>query len=67
MIIEIKRNMNLKKLIKQAGVKQYEVAATLGIDESLLSKYIWGARKMPEDAINKLAELLEVNKSEIIL
>ena len=35
-MLEIKRNTNLKKILIDKGIKQYEVANVLGIDESTI-------------------------------
>lgn len=65
MLIEIKRNYNLKKILKEKGIKQYELARAVGIDESLISRHIIGARELQNETKEKIANILGVKKEEI--
>ncbi len=64
-MLEIKRNINLKKILIDRGIKQYEIANVLGIDESLISKHINGARELREEIKEKLAKLINIKKEDI--
>jgi len=65
MNIELGKNLFLKELIKRRGFRQYEIARLLGVHESLLSKYVIGARKLNEERKEKLAKILNVKKEDI--
>ena len=62
----LKKNIRLKVACIEKGIKQYELARFLGIDESLISKHINGIRELSEENINKATEFLRVNKENII-
>lgn len=51
--------MNFKKKIKSLGLKQKRIAQIIGVNETLLSLYLTGARDMPIDVQEKLKELLK--------
>ena len=61
----LKKNIKLKLICIEKGVKQYELARFLGIDESLISKHINGARELSEENKNKVAEFLKVKKENM--
>lgn len=52
-----------KIAVDSKGLKQMYVARALGIDYTLLSKYLCGEREMPKDIIKKLAKILKVKAS----
>ncbi|MDD5601321.1 MAG: helix-turn-helix transcriptional regulator [Actinomycetota bacterium] len=60
------KNLFLKELIMRRGYRQYEVARMAGIHPTLLSDYIIGARDISDERKQKLAEILGVDKEDII-
>jgi plasmid maintenance system antidote protein VapI len=65
MNLEIKRNYQLKEMIKRKGWRQYEIAKIAGFDEALLSRHINGSRELTDENKEKLAKILEVKKEDI--
>ncbi len=59
------KNLFLKELILRRGYRQYEVARMAGIPETILSRYIIGARDLSDERKQKLAEILGVEKEDI--
>lgn len=53
---------NIKLQIFRKGIHQNQLARTLGMDETLLSKIIRGFREPSEAQRKKLAEYLEANE-----
>ena len=51
-------NRELKKLIRESGLKQYIFAEKIGISGNTLSCYIMGIRKPKYDTAVKMAEIL---------
>jgi hypothetical protein len=49
-----------KIAIDQSGLKQIFIAKKLGLDNTLLSMYVTGSRKMPENVAKGLSRLLKV-------
>lgn len=65
MNIELGKNLYLKNLIKRKGFREYEIARLIGVDESLISKHITGARELNEERKEKIAKILNVKKEDI--
>lgn len=65
MSIELGKKLWLQELIKRKGFRQYEIAKLLGINESLFSKYVIGAREINEERKEKLAKILNVKKEDV--
>lgn len=63
--IELGKKLWLKELIRVRGLKQYEVAKLISVDESLISKHINGARELSEENKEKVAKILGVKKEYI--
>ena len=51
--------LKIKLAITNSGYRQNWVAEQIGIDPSLLSRYVSGERSTPEDVIKKVAKLLK--------
>lgn len=47
------------------GLKQYELAAKVGIHPALLSLWETGRRRIPEHVLQRLAEVLQVAPEEL--
>ena len=62
---ELGKNLFLKELIKRRGFRQYEIARLIGIDESLISKHITGARELNNERKERIAKILNVGKEDI--
>tara|TARA_Y100000401_G_C8213659_1_gene169736 strand:+ start:384 stop:602 length:219 start_codon:yes stop_codon:yes gene_type:complete len=52
---------NIKKIIKEKGLKQTYICKELGINESVLSLIINGKRKPNQDRLKALARILNVS------
>ena len=52
---------NIKKVIKDKGIKQKFLCDKLGINESVLSLIINGKRKPSQDRLRALAKILNVS------
>ena len=52
---------NIKKIIKDKGLKQTYICKELGINESVLSLIINGKRKPNQDRLKALARILNVS------
>jgi transcriptional regulator with XRE-family HTH domain len=50
--------MDLRDKIKSKGLKQKVIADKIGIKESILSRYLSGDRKMPEEIRKKIVKIL---------
>ena len=57
---------NLRKLRKQKGMGQVELAQMLGIGQSSLSRYESGSSDIPTDILTKLADIFEVSTDNIL-
>ena len=53
--------MNLKKIIRNKGLKQRWIAEQLGLQESNLSSYLSGNKVIPSDVKMALYNLLGIN------
>ena len=53
--------MNLKKIIRNKGLKQRWIAEQLGLQESNLSSYLSGDKPIPSDVKMALYNLLGIN------
>lgn len=62
---ELEKRLFLKELILRRGYRQYEVARKIGMNETLLSRYIIGARGLSDERKEKIAKLLNVRKEDI--
>ena len=51
----------LKIEIIDSGLKQKHIAKKIGIDHTLLSKYVTGERELPPNIAKKIAKLLQVS------
>lgn len=56
---------NLKKLLKEKGLTQIDVSRGTGIATSTISDYVRGASLVKIGNLEKIAEFLNVNKSDI--
>ncbi len=57
---------NLRKLRKQTGMGQVDLANMLGITQSSYSRYEAGLRDIPTDILLKVSEILKVSTDEIL-
>jgi len=57
----------LREKREKKGLLLRHVAALLDIDTAILSKIERGERKATREQINKLAEILEINKESLIV
>jgi transcriptional regulator with XRE-family HTH domain len=57
---------NLKDLIKSRGIKQHDLAASLGISDATMSAYAMGIRAIPLRLVAPLADLLGVTVDRIV-
>ncbi|MCP4492358.1 MAG: helix-turn-helix domain-containing protein [Gammaproteobacteria bacterium] len=55
----------LKKIIEASGYRQNWVARRIGIDASLLSRYVSGERVAPAAIVRRLAKLLRVSQKSL--
>ena len=56
---------NIKKIIKDKGLKQTYICKELGINESVLSLIINGKRKPNQDRLKALARILNVSIKDL--
>jgi len=56
----------LKKILTDRGIKQVWLADQLGVDPSVISRYVSGQWNMPDDHIKALAKTLHVSQKEIV-
>ena len=56
---------NIKKIIKEKGLKQTYICKELDINESVLSLIINGKRKPNQDRLKALARILNVSIKEL--
>ena len=55
-------NVRIRKLrgrIAELGVRKSDIARAIGIDSAVLSGYLWGHRKVPEDFPQQLSDVLD--------
>jgi transcriptional regulator with XRE-family HTH domain len=57
---------NLKKKIKEAGANQKEIANSLGMSQSWLSKIVNGHRNVDVSDLYRIAHLLGVSPAELL-
>ena len=60
--MDVRMRISLPKLrgrIAELGVRQFDVARRLGIDPAVLSAYLRGHRKPPEDFPQQLTDVLD--------
>ena len=50
----------LKKVIEARGIKQVWLAEQIGVDQSVISRYVSGQWNMPKEHIKELARVLGV-------
>ena len=55
----------LKIAISASGLKQSHIAQKIGIDYSLLSRYVTGERECPDDIIKKISKVLKVPRWQL--
>jgi transcriptional regulator with XRE-family HTH domain len=55
-----------KIAIDKSGLKQRHIAKQIGMDDSLMSHYVSGNRKLPIDVAKKIAKVLKVPVSTVI-
>ena len=55
----------LKIAIDASGLKQKHIARKVGIDETLLSRFVQGDREAPDDVIKKIANVLKVPQCQL--
>ena len=59
-VVNISTNLpKLRGRIAELGVRQFDVARRLGIDPAVLSAYLRGHRKPPEDFPQQLTDVLD--------
>ena len=56
---------NIKKIIKEKGLKQTYICKELDINESVLSLIINGKRKQNQDRLKALARILNVSIKDL--
>ena len=56
----------LKIAIDASGLKQRWLAKEIGIDPSLLSRYVGGYRPTPPGVVKALAKVLKVKQSDLV-
>lgn len=56
---------NIKKLMKQQGLTQLKLADKTGISKSTISDYLNNKTLINPDNVQKVADVLNVNKSDI--
>lgn len=52
----------LRQALQQAGMKQIELARQTGLDRSAISRYLSGDYEPKQDAIHKMAKVLDVSE-----
>jgi len=56
---------NLKKILKEKGITQRELAEKSGLSTSAISDYVNGKNLVPPGKLQKIAESLNVSKGDI--
>lgn len=59
-------NTKLKTAIIESGIKQCAIAQKAGLDETQLSKIIYGRRKASPEELEKIAAVLHMKVDEIV-
>lgn len=57
--------MTWKACLRQAGLRQHEVAAKIGTSESRLSRAVHGRAKLYPEELSRLAQVLRVPVEEV--
>lgn len=65
--IKLNISRNIKKLLSESGKKNYEVAAELGISESVMSKWASGLQVPEIKSLEKLSEYFDVSVATFFL
>lgn len=52
----------LRQALQQTGMKQIELARQTGLDRSAISRYLSGGYEPKQDAIHKMAKVLDVSE-----
>lgn len=60
-----KVNVKLKLALMEVGMSQCDLAEELGIDDTLLSKYIRGRRPIPHSVAQRISEVLQRDFQDI--
>lgn len=58
--------MNLKKIRREKGLNQSDLAKILNVEQSAISKYELGKTKLTHDQVIKLSIALEVTPNELL-
>jgi transcriptional regulator with XRE-family HTH domain len=62
----IEHGLRLAKIRKAAGLNQEELGIRIGVDQSVISRFEKGQRKMYDDILTELAQALEVTPNDIL-
>ena len=60
-LVRLGKNMAIKQLIKESGLKQNYIAEYLGISEQSLCHKLKGRRGFLKEELDRLSEILEVS------
>jgi len=64
-MLKCKKNYNLKKILIDKEIRQYELVNAIRINKTLISKHINGEGLISPENIEKIAKLLRIKKEEI--
>ena len=56
----------LQRAVFEAGVRQVDLAESIGISDSALSRYTLGRRRVPEPVLVKIASVLGVPLADLV-
>ena len=62
----IEHGLRLAKIRKAAGLNQEELGTRIGVDQSVISRFEKGQRKMYDDILTELAHALNVTPNDIL-
>jgi len=62
----IEHGLRLAKIRKTIGLNQAELGARIGVDQSVISRFEKGQRKMYDDILTELAQALNVTPNDIL-
>lgn len=60
-LVRLGKNMTIKQLIKESGLKQNYIAEYVDISEQSLCHKLKGRRRFTEEELERLSEILEVS------
>ena len=62
----VEHGLRLAKIRRSVGLNQEELGQKIGVDQSVISRFEKGQRKMYDDALTELAKALGVTPNDIL-